>query len=381
MAKSTVNKAGNYTKPTMRKNLFNRIKAGGKGGPPGVWSARKAQMLAKSYKAKGGGYKEMGGLIEMMANGGMAPSQKSLKTWTDADWGYISKGDRKKPKSQRGRYLPKSVRESLTPAQKASENRKKRAASSKGKVKAKYSKDVAKKVTAASKFSKGGKTPAWQRKEGKNPSGGLNKKGVASYRAANPGSKLKTAVTTKPSKLKPGSKAANRRKSFCARMSGMKKKLTSAKTANDPNSRINKSLRKWNCEDGGYIETTKKRSITMPQGMGTYGSKVGRPKKKMMGHGGPNMKKKMDNMMDKMMYGGPMKKKMKHGGMMKVDAAKNPGLSKLPKKVRNKMGYMKDGGKTKKMMYGGSVSHSGGGKAAGDVTQVYSSSGNYKMGQ
>jgi len=93
----------------------------------------------------------------------------------------------------------------------------------------------------------GGKSPAWTRKEGKNPEGGLNKKGVASYRAANPGSKLKTAVTTKPSKLKPGSKAASRRKSFCSRMSGMKKKLTSAKTANDPNSRINKSLRKWNC--------------------------------------------------------------------------------------------------------------------------------------
>ena len=93
----------------------------------------------------------------------------------------------------------------------------------------------------------GGSTPAWQRKEGKDPKGGLNAKGVASYRRANPGSKLKTAVTTKPSKLKPGSKAANRRKSFCARMSGMKKRLTSAKTANDPNSRINKSLRKWNC--------------------------------------------------------------------------------------------------------------------------------------
>ena len=91
------------------------------------------------------------------------------------------------------------------------------------------------------------KSPAWQRKAGKNPSGGLNAKGVASYRAANPGSKLKTAVTTKPSKLKKGSKAANRRKSFCARMKGMKKRLTSAKTARDPDSRINKSLRKWNC--------------------------------------------------------------------------------------------------------------------------------------
>ena len=55
--KSTVNAAGNYTKPTMRKNLFNQIKAGGKGGAPGQWSARKAQMLAKQYKAKGGGYK------------------------------------------------------------------------------------------------------------------------------------------------------------------------------------------------------------------------------------------------------------------------------------------------------------------------------------
>jgi hypothetical protein len=91
------------------------------------------------------------------------------------------------------------------------------------------------------------KTAAWQRSEGKDPKGGLNRKGVASYRKQNPGSKLKMAVTTKPSKLKAGSKAAGRRKSFCSRMSGMKKKLTSAKTANDPNSRINKSLRKWNC--------------------------------------------------------------------------------------------------------------------------------------
>ena len=55
--KSTVNKAGNYTKPSMRKRLFERIKAGSKGGKPGQWSARKAQMLAKQYKAKGGGYK------------------------------------------------------------------------------------------------------------------------------------------------------------------------------------------------------------------------------------------------------------------------------------------------------------------------------------
>ena len=90
-------------------------------------------------------------------------------------------------------------------------------------------------------------TPAWQRAEGKNPEGGLNKKGVESYRRENPGSKLQTAVTTKPSKLKPGSKSAKRRLSFCRRMKGMKAKLTSAETARDPDSRINKSLRKWNC--------------------------------------------------------------------------------------------------------------------------------------
>jgi len=91
------------------------------------------------------------------------------------------------------------------------------------------------------------KTAAWTRKEGKDPKGGLNAKGVASYRRENPGSKLQTAVTKKPSELKAGSKDAKRRKSFCSRMEGMKKKLTSAKTARDPNSRINKSLRKWNC--------------------------------------------------------------------------------------------------------------------------------------
>ena len=80
----------------------------------------------------------------------------------------------------------------------------------------------------------------------KSRSGGLTAKGVAKYNRAT-GSNLKTAVTTPPSKLKAGSKDAARRKSFCSRMSGMKKKLTSAKTANDPNSRINKALRKWNC--------------------------------------------------------------------------------------------------------------------------------------
>ena len=56
--KSTVNKAGNYTKPTMRKNLFNKIKAGSRGGKPGQWSGRKAQLLAAEYRKKGGGYRD-----------------------------------------------------------------------------------------------------------------------------------------------------------------------------------------------------------------------------------------------------------------------------------------------------------------------------------
>ena len=89
-------------------------------------------------------------------------------------------------------------------------------------------------------------TQRWQRKAGKSKSGGLNAKGRASYNRAT-GGNLKAPVTTKPSKLKAGSKAAKRRKSFCSRMKGMKRKLTSAKTARDPNSRINKALRKWNC--------------------------------------------------------------------------------------------------------------------------------------
>ena len=79
---------------------------------------------------------------------------------------------------------------------------------------------------------------AWTRKEGQNKEGGLNEKGRKSYERENPGSDLKA-----PSKKK-GNK---RRASFCARMKGMKKKLTSKKTANDPDSRINKSLRAWNC--------------------------------------------------------------------------------------------------------------------------------------
>jgi len=84
------------------------------------------------------------------------------------------------------------------------------------------------------------KTPAWQRKAGKSEAGGLNAKGRASAKAQ--GMNLKPPAPTPKTKEAKGRKA-----SFCARMTGMKKKLTSSKTANDPDSRINKSLRAWNC--------------------------------------------------------------------------------------------------------------------------------------
>ena len=104
-------------------------------------------------------------------------------------------------------------------------------------------KEISDTVKRNAKKSYSGKAAAdvkedWQKKSGKNPEGGLNEKGRKSYERENPGSDLK----------RPSKKVGNpRRKSFCARMSGMKKKLTSKKTANDPDSRINKSLRAWNC--------------------------------------------------------------------------------------------------------------------------------------
>jgi hypothetical protein len=87
------------------------------------------------------------------------------------------------------------------------------------------------------------KTPAWTRKEGKDPAGGLNAKGRASYNKANPGKPgLKPPAPTPKTE-----KDAARKKSFCSRMIGMKAKNTSEKTKKDPNSRINKSLKAWNC--------------------------------------------------------------------------------------------------------------------------------------
>jgi hypothetical protein len=92
--------------------------------------------------------------------------------------------------------------------------------------------------------------------------GGMSDKSVKSYRRSHPGSKIQTAVTKKPSKIKKGSKDAKRRASFCARMRGMKKHNTSAKTAHDPDSNINKSLRRWHCES---IEELQQLAIIAEQ--------------------------------------------------------------------------------------------------------------------
>ena len=98
---------------------------------------------------------------------------------------------------------------------------------------------------AAKSGRSGKKTAAWQRKEGKSKAGGLNEKGRRSYERENPGSNLQAPVSRKAAKK--SKKAAARRQSFCARMAGMKRKLTGKKTASDPDSPINKALRRWDC--------------------------------------------------------------------------------------------------------------------------------------
>jgi|694.fasta_scaffold00983_11 hypothetical protein len=95
----------------------------------------------------------------------------------------------------------------------------------------------------------------WQSVNRKDKTDGLSQKAVDAYRRENPGSKLKTAVTEK----NPKGKRASRRKSFCSRMGGMKKRLTSAKTARDPDSRINKALRRWNCEEDFKLKLAQLR--------------------------------------------------------------------------------------------------------------------------
>lgn len=194
-------------------------------------SARASQAIAKCRKGKGAVRKTSKGT--------------SLKRWQKEKWtdtktgkacGAGGSNEYCRPKNKVSSKTPKTIGE-------MSKSELKRKKAEKSKV------GMGRRVTSLESldeiFEFG--SAAWTRKEGKRASGGLNQKGVESYRRENPGSKLKTAVTRDPSKLKKGGKAAKRRASFCARMKGMKKRRTSAKTANDPNSRINKSLRAWNC--------------------------------------------------------------------------------------------------------------------------------------
>ena len=125
------------TKEAMWKRIVASVKAGGKGGRPGQWSARKAQLATSKYKKAGGGYR------------GKKSSSNKLTKWSKQKWDYVSKGDKKKPKSKRGRYLPESVRKSLSSSEKSATNRRKKAATAKGKQKAKYTKKIAAKVRRA----------------------------------------------------------------------------------------------------------------------------------------------------------------------------------------------------------------------------------------
>lgn len=153
-------------------------------------------------------------------------SFKQLRTEAKEVW------DKPNPKAERGES------EKLSPAAKARARARAKAA---GRP---YPNMVDNIWAARNEETEIDEAPAWTRKEGKSPSGGLNAKGIASYRRENPGSKLSMAVTTKPSKLDPDGKAAKRRKSFCARMSGVEGPM---KKPNGEPTRKALALRKWNC--------------------------------------------------------------------------------------------------------------------------------------
>jgi hypothetical protein len=125
-----------YTKPEMRERIKNRIKSGSKGGKPGQWSARKAQLLAQAYEKAGGGY-----------SGPKTKAQGSLSKWTKEEWGTKSGKPSTQGKKATGeRYLPKKARESLSASEYAATSRKKREDTRKGKQFSKQPKEVAKKT-------------------------------------------------------------------------------------------------------------------------------------------------------------------------------------------------------------------------------------------
>jgi len=127
MPKST---SAKKTNPAKWKRIVSSVKAGSKGGRPGQWSARKAQLATKRYKSSGGGYR------------GKKKASNSLSKWTKQKWDYAGK-------KGNSRYLPKSVRKNLTPAQKRLTNARKRRANRSGRQDAEYSKTIARKVRNA----------------------------------------------------------------------------------------------------------------------------------------------------------------------------------------------------------------------------------------
>ena len=125
-----------YTKPELRERIKKRVMASGKGGKPGQWSARKAQIVAQEYKKAGGGY-----------SGSKTSKQKSLSKWTKEDWGTKSgKPSTQGSKATGERYLPKKARESLSSSEYAKTSAKKREDLRKGKQFSKQPKPIAKKT-------------------------------------------------------------------------------------------------------------------------------------------------------------------------------------------------------------------------------------------
>ena len=128
-----------YTKPGLRESIKDRVMASGKGGKPGQWSARKAQLLAQAYEKAGGGY-----------SGEKTKSQKSLSKWTGEKWGTKSgKPSTQGPKATGERYLPKKAREALSKKEYAATSAKKKADTKKGKQ---FSKQPSKIANKTSKY-------------------------------------------------------------------------------------------------------------------------------------------------------------------------------------------------------------------------------------
>ena len=126
-----------YTNPQLRERIKNRILAGSKGGRPGQWSARKAQLLAQAYEKAGGGY-----------SGSKTKKQRSLSKWTKEDWGTRSgKPSTQGPKATGERYLPRRARQALSAREYAATSAKKRRDTQAGKQFSKQPKKIAKKTS------------------------------------------------------------------------------------------------------------------------------------------------------------------------------------------------------------------------------------------